>query len=144
MPKTLKELEKKTLASNIQKEARKFYLNEANSSKERKLAFDKYGKEERYILDDSDIKDPVLQRIYARWKEYDSDLWNKYETIPLESVIEWWLDELEEHRLDLYGENSIDKTERNYKPSEKALKRLKEVLMKRVIKTGIKSFRYDW
>jgi len=127
--KTFKELEDAFNMNKLQAAAKEFYLDETKKLSERIKVFDKYGKVESYIHEPEDVA------LKAVFKDYGCDgNTNRYETIDCSDVIDHYLERLK----DLKDKN------KNKKPSELALKRLRAYYFNKLFQEGVAKFEFDW
>jgi hypothetical protein len=125
----------------LEEEAPNFWKNTENNLEERIEVFEKYGKHKTYIPSETDL--PF--NLYCIFR-YVSWGYEKYSNITIFEMIDnLFENDYFENRFKSINEfQRIETTKRNYVPSEEAIDRYRNILIKQVLKQDLYSFTFDW
>tara|TARA_R110000796_G_scaffold126793_2_gene241766 strand:+ start:1052 stop:1972 length:921 start_codon:yes stop_codon:yes gene_type:complete len=127
----------------IEVEALLFTKDKSKSLKDRVEVFNKFGGDGG-CMHEPDNED--LSMIFRQYNEMEYA--SRREVIICKDVLDWWIDELSEHKCEITHINKyhpkVERTKRNYKPSKEAIERLYNYYMEILIQEGISKFDFDW
>lgn len=135
------DFEENVSLKNSKAEGKIFYMDKTKPFNEREIAFNNFGEE------DSSIHQPrnyELSQIFSYYNDSDNE---RHQIIYCGDIVERWLEELFFNRCTFdYSEYriSLKRKPRNYKPSDKAVERLRRYYMEILFLEGIASFEFDW
>lgn len=133
------------MANNVAKAAHAFYCDRTKDIDERVRAFTKYGKRFDSILYPSD---PALNKVFHAMIEIISEDLGRREIVTCERIVDMWIGMLKSNRCKLSYSNphhpKVEKSKRNYRPSDEAMLRLRTYYMENLFAHGVSSFLFDW
>lgn len=140
---TLDELEDNVVVKKMSEAAKTFYMDETKDFSERVNVFSKYGKAECSIHQPTDAN---LAKIFNMHLE--GDWLERHQVITCADIVYGWVNDLKTKRCKLNWSNhyhpKLEKTNRNYVPSEEAINRLYRYYIEKLFLEEIGSFEFDW